>query len=96
MMHGFVAVAAFLSSAAAAPVQPNILLIVADDLGFADIDFQPTTRSVVQTQHLRELALGGAPTAKLCEDECSVLRDPADEPSCAAILQSHSGYPAHR
>lgn len=35
---------------------PNILLIVADDLGFNDVDFQPENRSVALTPNLRRLA----------------------------------------
>ena len=35
---------------------PNILMIVADDLGFNDVDFQATNRSVGLTPNLRRLA----------------------------------------
>ena len=52
-------VALLLLAAVARAARPNILLIVADDLGFADVDFQPSNRSVVLTPHLRELAMGG-------------------------------------
>ena len=46
------------TTSSAAP-RPNILLIVADDLGYADVDFQPNNRSVVRSPHLRRLAYDG-------------------------------------
>ena len=39
--------------------KPNVLLIVADDLGYADVNFYPNSQSVVLTPNLRELAMGG-------------------------------------
>lgn len=39
--------------------KPNVLLIVADDLGYADVNFYPNSESVVLTPNLRELAMGG-------------------------------------
>ena len=39
--------------------KPNILLVVADDLGYADVDFQEHSAAVVKTPHLNELAMGG-------------------------------------
>ena len=39
--------------------KPNILLIVADDLGYSDVNFYPNSQSVVLTPNLRELAMGG-------------------------------------
>merc|ERR1719506_2344367 len=40
-------------------IKPNVLLIVADDLGYADVNFYPNSQSVVLTPNLRELAMGG-------------------------------------
>ncbi len=51
--------AAALAGALPSDEKPNVLLIVADDLGFSDVDFQPNNRSVVRTPNLRELAMGG-------------------------------------
>lgn len=42
-----------------AAAQPNIMLVVADDLGYNDVGFEEPNYSFVQTPHLNALAKKG-------------------------------------
>eukprot|EP00041_Stephanoeca_diplocostata_P028191 m.789830 g.789830 ORF g.789830 m.789830 type:complete len:513 (+) comp23325_c0_seq6:97-1635(+) len=47
------------SAATSSATPPNIMLVVADDLGFNDVDFQEPSHSVVKTPVLKKLATSG-------------------------------------
>ncbi len=65
MKHTFTLITALLLSplaslpAAAAPAKPNIVVILADDLGYADVLFNPLHPKEVTTPHLDALAKEG-------------------------------------
>jgi hypothetical protein len=64
MKHALAVLAALLLAPlaalhAAAPQRPNIIVIVADDLGYADVLFNPQHPKEVTTPHLDALAKSG-------------------------------------
>ena len=65
MKHTFTLITALLLAplaalhATAAPAKPNIVVIVADDLGYADVLFNPQHPKEVTTPHLDALAKEG-------------------------------------
>jgi len=75
MMHGFAAIIAALSllSSARAADRPNIVHIVADDLGWKDVGFNGATD--IRTPNLDALAAGGAKLTQFyCQNVCTPTR----------------------
>ena len=72
---------ALIMSVAAAGARPNIIVLFADDLGYADVDFQPNNRSVVRSPHLRRLAYDGV---RLSNHHVQPFCSPTRAATCSA------------